>query len=76
MLKNMDQTDRILDKIDSLVYELSSVLLFRPKVTSELIKRATIKSADYVEKNMPNVMILSSDDKTSYLILKLSNKQS
>lgn len=59
----MDEVDRILNKIDSSIYELSSVILFGHKVTAELTKRAAIKSADYVEKNMPNVLVLSSDDK-------------
>jgi hypothetical protein len=59
----MNQIDEILNKIDHLNYVLLNAILHGHRVTSELTTRAVSKSADYVEKNMPNAIIITTNQK-------------
>ena len=60
----MNQFDEILNKVDRLSHELISAFLHGHRVTSELTNRAVSKSADYVEKNMPDAIIFTTNEKT------------
>jgi hypothetical protein len=59
----MNEVDKILNKIDNLTYDLANAFLHGHKVTSELSMRAVVKGADYVEKNMPNAIIFTTNNK-------------
>jgi hypothetical protein len=59
----MNQPDEVLNKIDALSFNIMSTILYGYKTTTELTNRSIIKSADYVEKNMPNAIILTTNVK-------------
>lgn len=70
----MNEINKILEKIDNLTFELKSTLLYGHRVSIELLSRAVSKSADYVEKNMPNAIIFTSNEKAdmwSYAVNKI-----
>lgn len=59
----MDEFNQVLNKIDELRNHLARTILFGNRVTVELTKRAVAKSADYVEKNMLNAVLFTSNDR-------------
>jgi hypothetical protein len=59
----VSEINEILNKIDNLKNEVIDVILFGNKVTNELTKRAVVKSADYVEKNMLGAVIMTGNRK-------------
>jgi hypothetical protein len=72
----MNEIDRIIERIDILEHGLSNTILHGRRVTVELTNRAVSKSADYVEKNMPNVMLFTANQKTDmwdYALNKIKN---
>jgi len=67
-MKEMNRPDKIniiLNKIDNLGYDLRDTMLHGHKVAQELIQRAIIKSADYVEKNMKDAVIITTNVKSN-----------
>ncbi len=60
----MNEIDKILEKIDTSSYQIQNTMLHGHRVSNELTRRAVKKSADYVEKNMPNVLIITSNKKS------------
>jgi hypothetical protein len=59
----MNEIDKILNKIDDLNHSLLNSILHGQRVTAELTTRAVSESADYVEKNMPDAVILTTNQK-------------
>jgi hypothetical protein len=59
----MDQVDKILNKIDSSRSDIVNSILYGHRVALELNRRAVIKGANYVEKNMPSAVILTTGNK-------------
>jgi hypothetical protein len=60
----VSEINEILNKIDELNYEITNTILHGNRVSNELTKRAVAKSADYVEKNMLNAVIMTTNKKT------------
>jgi hypothetical protein len=62
-ITRLNELDTILNKIDDLGNHLSNIMLYGHRVTNELTQRAIIKSADYVEKNMKDAVIITKNSK-------------
>ena len=60
----MSEINEIIEKIDHLKNGILDTLLYGHRVSIELTQRSIVESADYAEKNMPNLVLFTSNVKS------------